>query len=370
MVGQARQRLAHFSQKPALRLDPSGLPPGRANNQMRNPGTPEFPLLTPAFRRICKRIYDWIVGLTILGLLLTTALVAAPAFADETQFPKGFRVGLVPPAGLVLSGNFVGFEDSERKVTIGLFEFPAQAYYGIEAMIFRESASLQIVVDRRELLPLAGGMGVLVSGHGEIEGLPYRKWLLVTSGPDITAVVRAQAPDDSKETYPDAAMRASLASVALRPPPLDEQLSLLPFQLDELAGFRVMRVLPEGAIVLTDGPRDDQAVEQPHLIASVSSGGPDQSGDRATFAQRLLTATPGFIDMRLTGSEPMRISGRPGHEVRAEARDAVTGAQVQMIQWLRFGSGGFLRIVGFATKARWAEAYPRFRAVRDGIELH
>lgn len=131
-----------------------------------------------------------------------------------------------------------------------------------------------------------------------------------------------------------------------------------------------MRVLPEGAVVLTDGPRDDQAVEQPHLIASVSAGGPDQSGDRATFAQRLLTATPGFIDMRLTGSEPMRIGGRPGHEVRAEARDPASGAAVQMIQWVRFGGGGFLRIVGFATKQRWAEAYPRFRAVRDGIELH
>jgi len=305
-----------------------------------------------------------------LGLVVTAALAAAPAFADETQFPKGFRVGLVPPTGLTLSSSFAGFEDPERKVAIGLLEFPAQAYYGIEAMIFREGANLQIVVDHRELLPLASGIGVLVSGHVQIEGVRYRKWLLVTSGPDVTAVVRAQAPDESKEAYPDDAMRASLASVALRPPPLDEQLSLLPFRLDELAGFRIMRVLPEGAIVLTDGPRDDQAIEQPHLIASVSAGGPDQSGDRATFAQRLLTATPGFIDMRLTGSEPMRIGGRPGHEVRAEARDPVSGTAVQMIQWVRFGGGGFLRVVGFASKQRWAEAYPRFRAVRDGIELH
>ena len=80
-----------------------------------------------------------------LGPVVAAALAAAPAFADEPQFPKGFRVGLVPPAGLALSGNFAGFEDPERKVAIALREFPAQAYYGFEAMIFREGANLQIV---------------------------------------------------------------------------------------------------------------------------------------------------------------------------------------------------------------------------------
>src|ERR1700687_6072042 len=115
-------------------------------------------------------------------------------------------------------------------------------------MIFREGANLQIVVNHRELLPLASGIGVLVSGHVQIEGSRYRKWLLVTSGPDVTAAVHEQARDDTKEAYPDAAMRESLASVALRPPPLDEQLSLLPFRLGELAWFRIMRVLSARAM--------------------------------------------------------------------------------------------------------------------------
>jgi hypothetical protein len=352
MVGRALRRLAHLATE--------GLALGPLLRRAR------------AFRGRHARVQELLVYVALLGLAISTPVVTAPssAFADEPQFPKGFRVGLVPPPGLAQSANFVGFEDPERKVAIALLEFPAQAYYGIEAMIFREKADLQIVVDHRELLPLASGVGVLVSGHVEVDGLRHRKWVLVISGPDVTAVVRVQAPDNTKETYSDAAIRASLATVALRPPPLDEQLSLLPFRLDELAGFRVMRVLPEGVIVLTDGPKDDQAVGQPHLIAAVNAGGPDQPGDRATFAQRLLTATPGFVDMRLTGSEPMRIGGRPGHEVRAEARDPVSGAEVQMIQWLRFGSGGFMRIVGFATKDRWADAYPRFRAIRDGIDVH
>jgi len=36
---------------------------------------------------------------------------------------------------------------------------------------------------------------------------------------------------------------------------------------------------------------------------------------------------------------------------------------------VRFGSGGFLRIVGVGRKDDWDALFPRFRAVRDGIDL-
>ncbi len=39
-----------------------------------------------------------------------------------------------------------------------------------------------------------------------------------------------------------------------------------------------------------------------------------------------------------------------------------------MVQWVRFGSGGFLRIIGVAPKEQWDTLFPRFRAVRDAIE--
>ena len=43
------------------------------------------------------------------------------------------------------------------------------------------------------------------------------------------------------------------------------------------------------------------------------------------------------------------------------------GASVAIVQWLRFGSGGFVRMVGFAPKETWSESFPRFRAIRDGV---
>jgi hypothetical protein len=54
--------------------------------------------------------------------------------------------------------------------------------------------------------------------------------------------------------------------------------------------------------------------------------------------------------------------------MRAEAKDPRTGADVEIVQWLRFGSGAFLRVVGFAPKEGWTQSFARFRTIRDAIE--
>ena len=64
----------------------------------------------------------------------------------------------------------------------------------------------------------------------------------------------------------------------------------------------------------------------------------------------------------------MRIGGQQGHEIMATAKDPATGADVSLVQWLRFGSGAYLHLVGVATTPAWTQAYGRFRAVRDGLE--
>jgi len=64
-----------------------------------------------------------------------------------------------------------------------------------------------------------------------------------------------------------------------------------------------------------------------------------------------------------------RIGGQPGYEVRAEGKSPQDDADIQIVQWLRFGTGGYLRILGIAPKQNWIPAFTRFRAVRDGLEL-
>ena len=64
----------------------------------------------------------------------------------------------------------------------------------------------------------------------------------------------------------------------------------------------------------------------------------------------------------------MRINNAAGHEIRAEGKDPA-GQPVSMVQWLRFGSGGYLRIVGAGPTNEWDQMFSRFRTVRDAIEM-
>jgi hypothetical protein len=172
-------------------------------------------------------------------------------------------------------------------------------------------------------------------------------------------------PETARTIYTDAAVRQALSTVTFRPAPLMEQLGMLPFKLGEMGGFRVMQVMPEGGVILTDGPTDNINV-QPYMIVSIGRGGPDDPKDRGRFARDLLDAAP-LREIKLQSSESMRIKGAAVHEVRATAK-SLNGDPVSLVQWLRFGSNGFLRVVGGSPAGAWDALFPRFRAVRDGIE--
>lgn len=304
--------------------------------------------------------------LLILSLAAWAGLAAA--VAAEPVYPPGLRIGLTPPGDLKVSTHFPGFEDAERKVAITILDLPGAAYPSLEAAALGKQPALEEL--KRESFAFAGGTGSLLSGRAQVNGVAVYRWLLLAkaaAGPvqDLTTLVSVTVPEAARAIYSDAAIRQALSSVTFRPAPIAEQLGLLPFKLGDLAGFRVLRVLPEGGVLLTDGPSDDLAA-QPYILASVSRGGPAEPDDRSRFARDLLSSAP-LRELNLQSSEPMRIAGLPGHEIRASAKGP-SGEPLSLVQWLRFGSGGFLRIVGVGRADAWETLFPRFRAVRDGIE--
>ncbi|MBY0382728.1 MAG: hypothetical protein K2W78_12510, partial [Xanthobacteraceae bacterium] len=77
---------------------------------------------------------------------------------------------------------------------------------------------------------------------------------------------------------------------------------------------------------------------------------------------------PGLRETKMTSNEPIRIDGTPGYETRIEGVSGKDNKPVAVVQWLRFGNGqATLRIIASAPKDGWEGAFPRFRAVRDGI---
>ena len=168
-------------------------------------------------------------------------------------------------------------------------------------------------------------------------------------------------------------MRAAFATLAVRTTiPADEQLSLLPFKVGELAGFKVAGVVPGRAVMLNDVAGDAPPAPGtgvgPHIFAAVAPGGPEQAADRDHFAREVFGNVPNLKAVRITGSEPLRVGGAPGHQIFANAKDPSNADDLSVVQWLRFGGGGYLQLIGVARTQSWRDAYPRFRTVRDAIE--
>jgi hypothetical protein len=305
-------------------------------------------------------------------------VLAMPARAADPIFPPGSRIGLVPPVGMVASDTFAGFSDPNKDAAILITTLPAAAYSRIEKTLDTEALRKQgVSLDKREPMQLSVGKGFLLTGRQVADKARYRKWLLVAAAGDLTALVTVQVPEQD-DAYPDRVVRAALATLSVRPTvPQEEELSLLPFAVGELAGFHVDGVLRGRVLVLSDsqseGLKDSskdpfEGSLNARLLVAAVPGGPTEPDDRANFARSSFNEIAGIRNVHVTMSEPLRIGGQPGYQTMAEARDAHTGTDVMVVQWLRFGSGGFLQMIGVARAETWTHVLARLRTVRDSIE--
>ena len=302
-------------------------------------------------------------------IFLIAILLAGIGFAHaEPVFPPGLRVGLEPAGDLKAGPGVSGFQDIDRKAAIGIAELPAGAYGELVKAVFGQTPAGASAVDR-ELFPFQDGIGYLHEARVVESGVAIRRWLFLAMPAGLkntfVVVINVSIPDAARGVYSDAVVRKMLASVTVRNPPIEEQLGLIPFKLEALAGFRVASVTPDSVLV-TEGPDDDTA-KRSYMVVTIGRAQPSQMEDRGRFARDLLAQSP-LRELTLQSAEQMRIGGTPGFEIRGRAED-MNNNKVTVVQWVRFIGGGFIRIVGIAPNDRWDEMFNRFRAVRDGIEM-
>jgi hypothetical protein len=310
--------------------------------------------------------------MTILRSLLVLLALLSAAQATEVVYPAGSRVGLAPPPGLNKSNNFLGFEDAEHNVAMIIAAVPREALWDLQRSTSAEELKKRgLTFEKREDQKLADGDAFLVIAHQEVEKMKLRKWIFAVLAQDLIALVTVQIPDDAAKLYPDSAIEASLSSVAIRATvPAEEQLGLLPFRVGELAQFRIGGVIPGRAIMLTDSPSNELGPDvDAHIVVAVAPGGPAQASNRDAFARDLFSTIPNIKDVHVNSAEPLRIGGQAGHQVMAVGKDVRTGSDVNIVQWLRFGGGGYLHMIAVARSSAWIPAYARFRQVRDSIDL-
>ena len=306
----------------------------------------------------------------VLAAALACLVLPPAARAADPIFPIASRVGLVPPAGMMLSKSFVGFEDVAKDSAILIAAQPPAAFPEIEKSLATDELKKNgITVDGREEMKFDFGQGTLVVGRQTADKTRYRKWLLNVQTDDLTALVNVQVPEQ-ETAYPDAAIRAALATLAERKTiPDAEKLSLLPFTLSDLAGFHIENVLPGRAVMLIDTPDGVPTNNfDPRMFVAAFDGGPAEKDDQAQFARMTFGQIVGIKDVQITMSEPLRIGGQSGFQTTAQAKDMKTGENIMVAQWLRFGTGGFMQMIGMAKADGWPTALTRLRAVRDGIQ--
>jgi hypothetical protein len=317
-----------------------------------------------------RAILAAVLACLVLCLVLAPFLAPAAQAADPI-FPVGSRVGLVPPAGMVVSKGFLGFEDVAKDSAMLIAAQPPAAFPEIEKSLATDELNKNgITVDNREEIKFDFGKGTLVIGKQTADKTRYRKWLLNVQTNDLTALVNVQIPEQ-ETAYSDETIRASLATLAVRASiPDAEKLSLLPFTLDDLAGFHIENVLPGRAVMLIDTPDGVPTNNfDVRMFVAAFDGGPAENDDHAQFARMTFGQIVGIKDVQITMSEPLRIGGGSGFQTTAQAKDVKTGDDIMVAQWLRFGTGGFMQMIGMAKADGWPAALTRLRAVRDGIQL-
>ena len=233
----------------------------------------------------------------------------------EPVFPPGSRVGLVPPPGMTPGKSFQGFEDRANGVVLLVSEVSAQTYDRV-AEDFSAEAIRRTGMEElsRETLPLSAGEGLLVVTRQGQNGMAMRKWALLARNDDLTVTIIGVVPEAARDAYPDTAMRAALASVVVRAKLTpDEMRAVLPYRLDDLGGFRLMRASPDGTAVMTLGPQDTSLpAEQPYFMITPRAVEPPAADERDRFAQRTMAGFLQRPNVRIVNSEQMRDRRRAG----------------------------------------------------------
>jgi hypothetical protein len=291
--------------------------------------------------------------------------------AAEVVFPKGSAIGLRPPKGMSLAGQFSGFEDSAAGISILLNAFPPQAYAEVAAG-FSDDARLArqgIVAQKRENLRVDDSPALLIMGQQEHAADSLRKWILLIGSPACTAVITVQYPDSAAAAYPDSAIRAALTSATVRkPPPSSEQVAALPYTISTVGKFRALQVLAGNTVALTDGHRDaDPDHKQASFLATVTDVVPPAES-REAFAQKQFAEMRALQQMTPKSSKSITINGLPGHEVAGTARSQ-SGVKLKVVQWTIFAPSATLHLLANARPAHFDRVFPEFIKLRDSVRL-
>lgn len=308
-------------------------------------------------------------------LSVTDRIAEAPARPVSVPDPASVRFpgtswSIVPPAEFALDGTSPEMFRHPSGAVIMLIEQPREPLNAQEFKIgtgLHEGTRNESRVEHVESLTVAGRPALLVRLR-----MPRRALLahvMLVEGQEGNVIAQMQVPDAA--TFPDAAaIRASLLSVTETRRSPEQRLGDLPFRLTELAGMRVVSIVANSVVVLTDGPGDlmDAATDQPFAILSLYPITPRERFD----ATRHLPKMAALVRERYPGATILTQKVEPTPQgpvatvVFTRTPPGKTTA-VAGVAWALAQGGSALFMVGQFPPAR-SDLPARFVKIRNGVK--
>ncbi len=290
--------------------------------------------------------------------------------ASAVRFP-GTNWSIVPPAEFALDGTSPEMFRHPNGAVIMLIEQPkepinAQSLYKI-GTVLHEGTPNESRVEQVEQLTAAGRPALLIRLR-----MPRRAllaYVMMVEGNDGNVMAQMQVPDTA--TVPDAAaIRASLLSVTETRRSTEHRLGDLPFRLTELAGMRVVSIVANSVVILTDGPGDlmDEAADQPFAMVSRFPMGPRDRFDAA----RDVTKMAALVRERYRGATILTQKVEPSQQgpvatvVFLRTPPGKTAAVAGVAWALAHGSSALFMIGQFPPER--SDLPARFIKIRSGVK--
>lgn len=304
----------------------------------------------PAAGSLTRR-FAALAGLAILCLPRTA--YAGPIFPDDRA------VGLEPPPGMIALHAVGVFADPQNRASIMLEELPPEQTAAAEerfakGMIGQHAARLGTA----EPLAVTGAEARLRRGHLGRANV----WLVLLSRPEqiafVTAIVQPGA-------YPDDAIETALRSIVFRAPKTIEALiEALDFRIGDMAGFRPVATSGASHLLLTEGPLDVVRDHSQPIVKITLRGERPLSDERSALARRLFGRYEDLDEIRTASVST------EGDILFADgtALDPISGRSIAVMQAIRFGADGNIRILGMIPSTEGDRFADRFRRLARSVE--
>src|SRR3979409_619884 len=130
-------------------------------------------------------------------LLATVGLASRPAFAADTVFPPGVRVGMTPLVGLSKAKSFVGFETEDQGVKVLVTELPAEAYGEVMNAFKANPAGAGGV--KPESIETAAGLAYYTAESAKDGTTNVRRYSMILPGGAFSGYVAVQVPENASK---------------------------------------------------------------------------------------------------------------------------------------------------------------------------